>query len=136
MNQKLTMVNKIVLPQELETFYVIPALRRQLALAMDEAGMKQKDIAANLGINSAAISQYKSKKRGEKVEFNAEIVQQIKTSAVKIKDQLSYVRETQRLLHLIRTSGMLCQIHKQLSTIPSHCEPQLVHCHLSVKGCN
>lgn len=130
------MVNKIVLPQELETFYVIPALRRQLALAMDEAGMKQKDIAANLGINSAAISQYKSKKRGEKVEFNAEIVQQIKNSAAKVKDQLSYVRETQRLLHLIRISGMLCQIHKQFSTIPNHCEPQLVNCHVTARGCH
>lgn len=130
------MVNKIVLPQELETFYVIPTLRRQLALAMDEAGMKQKDIAAHLGINTAAISQYKSKKRGEKVELNQEIVQQIKNSAAKIKDQLSYVRETQRLLHLIRTSGVLCQIHKQLSTIPNHCEPQLVDCHVTARGCH
>lgn len=129
------MVNKIVLPQELETFYVIPVLRRQLALALEEFGMKQKDIAAHLGINSAAISQYKSKKRGEKIELNQEIVQQIKQSAARVKDQLSYVRETQRLLHLIRTSGTLCQIHKQLSTIPSHCEPQLVNCHLTVRGC-
>ncbi|HLC71014.1 MAG TPA: transcriptional regulator [Candidatus Nanoarchaeia archaeon] len=129
------MVNKIVLPQELETFYVIPALRRQLALAMDEAGMKQKDIASHLGINTSAISQYKSKKRGEKIELNPEIVQHIKQSATKVKDQLSYVRETQRLLHLIRTSGALCQIHKQLSTIPDHCEPQLVQCHLTARGC-
>ena len=130
------MVNKLVLPQELETFYVIPALRRQLALAMDGAGMKQKDIAAILGVNTSAISQYKSKKRGEKVQLNPEIVQQIKNSATKVKDQLSYVRETQRLLHLIRTSGMLCQIHKQFSTIPNHCEPQLVNCHLTARGCN
>lgn len=130
------MVNKIVLPQELETFYVIPALRRQLALAMDEAGMKQKDIAAHLGVNTAAISQYKSKKRGEKVELSLEIVQHIRHSAANIKDQLSYVRETQHLLHLIRTSGALCQIHKQLSTIPSHCEPQLVQCHLTARGCH
>ena len=135
MGPKLTMVNKIVLPQELETFYVIPTLRRQLALAMDEAGMKQKDIAAILGINTSAISQYKSKKRGEKVEQNPEIIQQIKLSATKVKNQLSYVRETQRLLHLIRTSGLLCQIHKQLSTIPNHCEPQLVNCHLLARGC-
>ncbi len=129
------MVKKIVLPQELETFYVIPALRRQLALAMCEAGMKQKDIAAHLGVNTAAISQYKSKKRGEKVELGQEIVQHIRHSAENIKDQLSYVRETQRLLHFIRTSGALCQIHKQLSTIPEHCEPQLVQCHLTARGC-
>ncbi len=135
MNQKLTMVKKIILPQELETFYVIPALRRQLALAMDGAGMKQKDIAAILGINSAAISQYKSKKRGEKVEFNPEMMKQIKNAALNMKDQLGYVRETQRLLHLIRTSGLLCQIHKQFSAIPNHCEPQLVNCHVTARGC-
>jgi len=128
------MVNKIVLPQELETFYVIPAIRRQLALAMDEAGAKQKDIAAILGINTSAISQYKSKKRGEKIILPSDIVQQIKHSSAKVKDQLSYVRETQHLLHLIRTTGALCSIHKQLSTIPNHCEPSLVGCHLAGRG--
>lgn len=130
------MVNKLILPQELETFYVIPALRRQLALAMNEVGMKQKDIAAILGVNTAAISQYKSKKRGEKVEFATEIVQQVKSSAAKVKDQISYVRETQRLLQLVRTSGALCQIHKQLATIPTHCEPALVDCNLTARGCH
>ncbi len=114
---------------------MIPALRRQLALAMKEAGMKQKDIAAHLGINTAAISQYKSKKRGEKIQLNPEIIEQVRQSAAKVRDQLSYVRETQKLLHFIRTSGTLCQIHKQLSTIPEHCEPQLVDCHLTARGC-
>ncbi len=129
------MVNKVVLPQELETFYVIPALRRQIAMAMNESGMKQKDIAAILGINTAAISQYKSRKRGEKVQLSLEIVQHIKQSAGRVTDQLSYVRETQHLLQVIRSSGALCQIHKQLATIPNNCEPQLVSCHLPTGGC-
>ena len=54
------MASKLLLPQEIETFYVIPSLRRQLALCLKEKGMKQKDIAQLLGIDTAAVSQYLS----------------------------------------------------------------------------
>ena len=36
------MVNKLLLPQEIETFYVIPTLRRYLALNLLQQGMSQK----------------------------------------------------------------------------------------------
>ena len=126
---KLTMVNKMILPQEIETFYVIPALRKHLALNLDKAGMKQKDIAAILGINTAAISQYRSAKRGGKIKFNENILAEIGTSASRIGDRFSYIKETQRLLRVIREQGVLCTIHKQLANIPAHCEPKSVGCH-------
>ncbi|MBI2146530.1 hypothetical protein HYU22_04275 [Candidatus Woesearchaeota archaeon] len=122
------MVNKMILPQEIETFYVIPALRKHLALELDKNGMKQKDVAAILGINTAAISQYRSAKRGGKIHFNEPIVAEISTSASRINDRLSYIRETQRLLRVIRAQGVLCTIHKQLANIPEQCEPKSVGC--------
>src|SRR3989338_394587 len=126
------MINKTVLPQELETFYIIPALRRYLASAMRESGKKQKEIAHILGINTAAISQYKSAKRGHKITFDEKIAHEIAKSAPLITDRLSYIREVQRLLYVIRLSGSLCEIHKQLSDIPSHCELQIAGCHLTI----
>jgi len=125
----------MLLPQEIETFYIIPTLRKHVALALQEQGLKQKDIALILGINSSAISQYRSLKRGDKVQFKESVKIEIKKSALRIKDQLSYIGEIQRLLQFIRTSGALCHIHKQLTFIPTHCEPTLVNCHLTARGC-
>jgi predicted transcriptional regulator len=53
---------KLLLPQEVETFYIIPALRKHIAIALKKSGMKQKDVADILQVNSAAISQYSSSK--------------------------------------------------------------------------
>ena len=119
----------MILPQEIETFYVIPALRKHLALEMDKNGVKQKDVAAILGINTAAISQYRSAKRGGKITFNEKMQVEISASASRIADRLSYIRETQRLLRVIREQGVLCTIHKQLANIPEQCEPKSMGCH-------
>ena len=95
------MVNKLLLPQEIETFYVIPTLRRYLALNLLQQGMSQKTIALILGVQSAAISQYRSTKRGHKVEFDARILDEIKASASRITNHFTYLQETQRLLAVI-----------------------------------
>ena len=128
------MTNQMVLPQEIETFYIIPSLRRQFAMEMKGLSMKQKDIASILGIQSAAISQYASAKRGHKVAFPESIQQEIKHSAPRIKDRISYVREMQRLLYIIRLSGSLCEVHKQLSDVPNQCELQAAGCHMTARG--
>ncbi len=129
------MVNKLLLPQEIETFYVIPALRKNLAMILKNRGMKQKDIAAIFGINTAAISQYNSNKRGDNTVFNEHILQEIKTSATRIASKFSYLQEMQRLLNVIRQTKTLCQIHKQFSAVPEDCEPHAIGCHPH-KGCS
>lgn len=120
---------KLLLPQEIETFYVIPSLRKHLALAMKKNGVKQKDIADIFGINTAAISQYISNKRGGNIVFSEEIIQQINTSSKKINNKVTYLQEIQKLLQFIRESKFLCQIHKQFSEIPESCDPQEMGCH-------
>lgn len=124
----------ILHPQEIEVFYIIPSLRRALAESMSKQGMKQKDIASLLGINTAAISQYRSNKRGNLVQFTLEVQAEIQKSAALIKDKLSYFRETQRLLRHIRTTNALCQIHKQFTDIPVGCEPEHIGCHVMPMG--
>ena len=51
------------LPQEIELWYVIPAIRKQLVIELKRKGLKQKAIAPILGITEAAISQYNRDKR-------------------------------------------------------------------------
>ncbi|HIG93128.1 TPA: hypothetical protein HA242_03460 [Candidatus Woesearchaeota archaeon] len=123
------MVNKLLHPQEIETFYVIPTLRRYLALYLKEQGMKQKDIASLLMINTATISQYQSNKRGHQIDFDKNMLAEIKKSAVRIKDRMNYLREIQHLLRLIRSTKTLCEIHKKFSDVPKGCEPAETGCH-------
>ena len=123
------MVNNLLLqPQEIEVFYVIPALRRQLAMVMKEGGLKQSKIADLLYIKRAAVSQYISNKRGGKVVFNEDIMKEIKTSADRIVDKFTLLSEIQRLLRVVKNSGELCKIHKQFSNVPEDCEPVMINC--------
>jgi predicted transcriptional regulator len=132
------MVNKILLhPQEVETFYILPTIRRYLALFMKEQGMKQKDVAEILGISSATISQYTSEKRGHVIDFDKEILGEIRKSSLKIKDKLSYMSETQRILQLIRKKKIVCTVHRRFSELPKRCNPEEVGCHLGTcMGCS
>jgi len=127
----LTMVNnKLLLPQEIETFYIIPALRRYFAQYLKVRGMKQKDIAELLMVNTAAISQYTSSKRGHRIDFNNEIVKDIERSAAVVHDRVSFLTEMQRVLRLIRETNTLCQIHRKFSDLPEDCRPEIVGCHI------
>lgn len=115
------MVNKILLPQEIEVFYIIPTIRKHIAINLKKQGHKQKNIANLMMINTAAISQYSSTKRGNRIKLNIKIQKEIVKSCNNIKDQLSYIKETQRILRFIR-KNCLCDIHKQISNIPKECK--------------
>ncbi|MBI4148989.1 hypothetical protein HY491_00940 [Candidatus Woesearchaeota archaeon] len=123
-----TMVKQLLHPAEIETYYILPTLRRQLALSMKERGMKQKQIAVLLGIQEATVSQYLSNKRGHSFEFKDDMVTEIKKSAAAITNSLSLIRETNRLLQLIRTSQVLCDIHRLYSQVPDACQPKETGC--------
>jgi|SRR3989344_7175368 len=122
------MVQTLLQPQEIEVFYILPTLRNQLALAMKAHGLKQRQIADYLQIAPAAVSQYIHDKRGSKVEFSKPILEEVKKSSQIITDKLTLLREMQRLIRLIKQSGEMCKIHKQLSPIPQDCSPELISC--------
>lgn len=125
------MVNKALLhPQEIETFYILPTLRRYFAICLKEQGMKQKDIAELFGITTASISQYSSNKRAHQIDFDEKTLEEIKISALKIKDRLSYLKETQHILTFLRNTNVICEVHKKFSEVPENCEPKLVGCQL------
>ena len=115
-------------PQEIEVFYIIPTIRKYLAMQMKANGLKQNKVAELLQIEEAAVSQYLNNKRGDKIILGKEILAEINISSFKIKDEISLLSETQKLLKFIRNSGYLCKIHKQLSMAPLSCGPEHVGC--------
>src|SRR4030042_5208371 len=98
-------------PQEVQVWYILPALRKHLTLALKEERMKQKDIAQSLGLTEAAVSQYLKKKRGGEISFNKEILNEIKKSAKTISHNKNNARaEIQQIMKRIEQTKFICSI--------------------------
>ncbi len=102
-------------PQEIEVFFILPALRRDLARSMKEKlGLDQKTIAKRLGITEPAVSQYLNNKRATKVVFSPRVDSAILLSSKKILDNISLIREVQSLITLAREELVTCALHEEL----------------------
>lgn len=114
-----------IMPQELEVWYLIPAIRRDLAKTLvKEHHFAQKDVAKLLGITESAVSQYLKGKRGGELEFNekerAEIKKTAKTMAEKKEQSLEYVFHLSKKL---MGSQSICEFHKKHDLhLPSNCD--------------
>lgn len=101
------------MPQELEVWYVIPALRREFAVFMLKKGLKQREVAERLGIAESAVSHYVKSKRATLVKFDKKIKKDIEKSVNNIfKNKSSVMQEMQNMIVKIRKSGCLCKLHK------------------------
>ncbi len=109
------------MPQEVEVRYVIPSLRRELAKELFKK-YKQKEIAILLNITPAAVSQYLKEKRGT-ITFDKLMQKEIKKSSniiAKYPEKLQ--EEIYRLTAEVRSSGVICSIHKKYDRVPAQCE--------------
>lgn len=103
------------LPQEIEVWYIIPAIRKELAkLLTDEHDMTYQKTGDILGVSKAAISQYLSKKRATKIEIPSQIMKEIKRSSKEIaKNNGKALMEIEKILKLFRNSGCECDVCKK-----------------------
>ncbi len=116
---------KKVMPQEIEVWYLIPALRRELAkIFIKYHNLSQKEAAEILGITEAAISQYLKSKRGKEIKFSKKELEQIKKSAKRIiKDNDNTMKELYDLCVLFRESKVICNLHRKKDrSISKHCQ--------------
>lgn len=113
---------QIIQPQEVEVFYILPAIRGGMAAALKKQGMKQKDIAALLCVQESTVSQYLSSKRAAGVKFNDHIDKEIAAAVKKIKTKEDLIRETQRILEMSRDKDVLCKVHKAVADVPEGCD--------------
>lgn len=117
-----------LMPQEVEVWYVLPAIRRELTRTMIDKGIPQKQIAQMLGVTEPAVTQYKLNKskrsRGDQVDIPEKIIPEIRKSAEVIieawenRDEGKYVyeimtREINRLIEVLRDAGTLCDVHRE-----------------------
>ena len=102
-----------IMPQEIEVWYLIPALRRELAISfIKDYGLNQKKAAEILGITDAAISQYISLKRGNEIKFSKDEMNSIKKTAGEIvKNPSNVTGNIYKLSVSLRKSKAICGIH-------------------------
>jgi len=100
------------LPQEIEVWYIIPAIRRELARCMiAEGGMTYEKVGNILGITKAAVSQYLANKRASKIKLPPQIEPEVAKACVNIAENKSNaVKEIDRLLKIIRKKGYICRV--------------------------
>ncbi len=110
-----------IMPQELELWYVLPALRKELAIELKKAGFKQKEIAEKLNITAAAVSQYIRSKRASGIDVKRGLCSELKREAKNIADGKSYIECLQRLCIALRKKGRLCEIHRKIDSVPKDC---------------
>lgn len=112
------------LQQEVEAFYIIPAVRRELAKHLVALGLTQRDVAKKLGVTDAAVSQYLSNKRGTAYEYDAHIIAAMQTAAKNIRDADSehvLRKEMELLCTLLKKEKVICAIHKKNTTVKDGC---------------
>jgi predicted transcriptional regulator len=114
---------KLTHPQEIELWHLLPAIRRELTLELKSRGFDQKHIAAILGITEPAVSQYFNNKRASEIKFPLSAHKYIKKAADEIiKDNTSFLRESQKILSLPEIIKLKCSIHKSQGGVPKNCK--------------
>jgi len=109
-------------PQEIEVWYILPAIRKELVVALKEKGKAQKEIAKLLNITEAAVSQYTKEKRATGITFPQEIKEFIGKAAQEITDAASAFHQIQKISEHIKHSKVLCQLHAQIEGNLKGCE--------------
>ncbi len=109
-------------PQEIEVWYIIPAIRRELVKGLIASGLSQKQTALKLGLTESAISQYLSDKRATNVKFSESIMSKIKEAVNNILAGSEPVGEIYRLTQQIRFDTTICKIHSLYDKdVPESC---------------
>ena len=117
----------MILPQELEVYYVIPAIRKELSANLVKLGYSQKRIADLFGVSEACVSNYFNAKRAGKVEFTPDLKKIIKNYANKLsKSECCFISAVQAILKEFKESQALCDLHEELDDHVCGCKGCLI----------
>src|SRR3989344_3491117 len=103
------------LPQEIEVWYIIPAIRKELARELTSTyGLSYEKAGKTLGISKAAISQYLSNKRANNIKLSEEVKKEIKKSAeIIVKNPNQGFIQIQRILKFMKENKSSCEVCKK-----------------------
>jgi len=104
-----------LLPQEIEVWYIIPAVRKELArLLTRKYEMSYEAAGKILGISKAAISQYLSNKRANKIKLTPDVKKEVAKSAKMIVENPKVAMvEVQRILKYMKDKRCSCEVCKR-----------------------
>ena len=66
--------------QEIEVWYILPTIRREIVKGLLDRGLSQNEIAKRLALRKSTISQYVHNKRGKEVNFDENTRELIKVA--------------------------------------------------------
>lgn len=113
------------LPQEIEVWYLLPSMRRELTrVLLENHDLKQKEVAKLLGVTEAAISQYKKSKRAGDIVFDKSEKEIIKTYAEKmLKTPVKFQYYLYKLSQELHGCNSMCAFHKKIDdSVPHDCK--------------
>src|SRR5210317_270059 len=108
-----------MLSQEIETYYLLPAIRRELVVMMQKKGLSQKEVAEKLHLTKSAVSQYVSGKRGKEFILDKKY---IKDCCENIISGENYLKEIQNAILNLKKTKEICQIYSMNNLKPEDCE--------------
>jgi len=100
------------LPQEIEVWYIIPAIRKELSKCfINEHKLSYESTGKLLGLTKVAIFQYVKNKRASKVKLHPKIKKEIiRSSDEIIKNRSNSVKEILRIIKIIRLKKLHCEV--------------------------
>lgn len=113
-------------PCEIVVWYVIPAIRSELAKDLLALGMKQKDVSELMDITQPAVSQYITDKRGSGIELSQDIKEMINELAVQLHNgeakKTEIIGRTCSICKNIKTDEVLKQLNLDKNDLDEDCQ--------------
>ena len=113
-------------PCEIVVWYVIPAIRSELAKELLNLGMKQKDVSELMDITQPAVSQYITDKRGSGIKLNDDVRAMIKQFARELSEgeatKADLISRTCNICKNVKTVDVLEQLNIDKSELGDDCQ--------------
>lgn len=113
-------------PCEIVVWYVIPAIRSELAKELLNLGMKQKDVSELMDITQPAVSQYITDKRGSGIKLDENVRQMVKDFARQLANgeatKAQLISRTCAICKHVETVDVLNQLNIDKSELGEDCE--------------
>ena len=109
-------MKKLMFPQELDVWYIFPAIRKKLAVELLKEGMLQKEVAKMMNISAATITHYKKNRRVKEDIIGTELDDLIEKSVIKIiSDNSKVSSEIIFLNQQFKKKRIYCDLFQRLS---------------------
>ena len=113
-------------PCEIVVWYVIPAIRSELAKELLNSGMRQKDVSELMDITQPAVSQYITDKRGSGIKLDDNVKMMIHDFAYELSigkaTKADLISRTCEIFKNIETADVLSQLGIDKSELGDDCQ--------------